>query len=666
MNVGSIAFQLPNDRHVTLPLYSEAPPEQVRVRDSTVEYALPEGQHAYLASKASLNFAQPPPDDVFELRPMTPHRLTLSVELDGAVLSVHLIEYGGRERLKQWSQSLRTGPCTLSWTTDARRTSNCLALRLSGTGRLHVRAGEMAEVAETVAPSQPAIAAFDESWQARVGPVDACGDAHVQMAVRRNDDPHLPDVAPIALAAVLRQHHVGRALVMPQGCDRRQDTFDQISRLALAQPGVVCPLLGLPTRRELRPVDLEFLINQLELLWQTGRLYGLVLRRAEEAPPAHVLDWVQRRQALTLWPLTDPRDLSWLAEHVLPGRSFPVLLAQGGTTPLDGGGCEQVVQLLDHFRQVYLISSVIPQPADLEAVIRRHPQRVLLGSNFPAASPAVAQAAIRRLHIPTALQTRVLIENLRFLTERVEWLRERAQENPTELRFPPVPATPAEVEEQGFVITPPEKFGAGEAAAAKGFWAAAPSNTFYQDDQPWSRLVADLVAELKVASVLEFGCNVGRNLAAIAAAPGQRLVGIDVNPEAIRRGRATGGLDLRVGDEQTLAGFRDGEFDLVFTVSVLDHIPDISRLCRELVRCARRHVLCLEVTLPVEGKVLRYYDHDARTVKKSTAAWYSWHVAKYLQSEPRVWRLDARPYYLHNRALGPYYGSYLAFLEPPP
>jgi SAM-dependent methyltransferase len=663
MTIWPIAFQLPNGRQVTLPLCTSAPPDQVRIVGDAVEYALPEGQHAYLASKASTNFAQPPPDDVFGLRPTTRHMLTLSVQVDGAALSIHLIEYAERERLNQWWQPLRTGQCTLTWTTDARRKSNCLALRLSGTGRLCVVSGAMAEM-----PDVPASAAeFDESWQPRLGPVDACGDAQIWMGVCRSGDPRMPDVGGAALAAVLRQQHVGRALVMPYGSDRRRDTFDQISALALAHPGAVCPLLGLPMWPESRAADLEFLMNQLELLWQTGRLYGLAIWRGpEEAPAARVLEWIERRQVLTLWPIAEPRDLTRLAEQVLPAYSFPVLLAHAGGDPLGHGGCEQALSLLDRFGQVYLVSSVVLQPADLEAAIRRHPQRVLLGSGCPAVSPFVAQAAIRRLNLGTEMQSRVLAENLRFLTERVEWVRGRALGDPAELRFPPLPATPAEVEQQGFVIVAPPAFDAGEPEAAKDFWAGCAVSSFYQADQPWARLLADLVTDLKIASVLEFGCNVGRNLAAIAAAaPDVRLVGVDVNAEAIRLGRERSGLDLRTGDEHALRDFRDGEFDLVFTVSVLDHIADVRGVCRELLRCARRHVLCLEVTLPVEGKVLRHYDHNARTVKESTGASYSWHVAKYLQNEPRLWRLDARPCYLHNRSLGPYYWSYLAFLEPP-
>jgi hypothetical protein len=76
-------------------------------------------------------------------------------------------------------------------------------------------------------------------------------------------------------------------------------------------------------------------------------------------------------------------------------------------------------------------------------------------------------------------------------------------------------------------------------------------------------------------------------------------------------------------------------------------------------------VLFLEVTLPVEGKVLRHFDHKAGAVRTSTEASYSWFVDQHLAGHPRIWRLDCRPCYLHSASLGPYYWAYLAFLDEP-
>jgi SAM-dependent methyltransferase len=229
-----------------------------------------------------------------------------------------------------------------------------------------------------------------------------------------------------------------------------------------------------------------------------------------------------------------------------------------------------------------------------------------------------------------------------------------------------LPETAAEATAQGFEVLDPGALPATEHADAKAFWSGYGVRSWYQDEKPWPRVLADLVADLRPASVLEFGCNVGRNLAAIAeAAPEARLVGLDVNEAAVAAGREQTGLDLRTGDESALAGFADGEFDLVFTVSVLDHVADVDSILDQLVRCAGRNAWFLEVALPVEGKVSRHFDHVDLAARPSTGASYSWDLEPRLRANPRVWRLDRRPVYLHARSLGPYYARYLAWLDRP-
>ncbi len=497
--------------------------------------------------------------------------------------------------------------------------------------------------------------------------VESFGDAHMYMGVCGTGDPLLPDVDAGSFAASLKRHDIGRALVMPYGSNRALDSFDQIAPLARERLGVVYPLLRCRPVHTQRAADIRFRLDQLELLWQTGRMYGLKIHmRQDEIPGAEVLDWVERRQVLTLWHVGNRDDLDWLIKNVLERYTFPVLLSHFGGYPLDRKRYKLAIDLLDRFRQLYLVSSVVTFAAYLRAAIKRWPERILLGSDFPAIDPTTARAAIQQLAVPDESKVLVTSENLRFLTERVQWFRWQALQNQSELRFRPLPGTPEEVKEQGFVVVPPGEFEDTEFDQAKEFWSGYEVKSWYRAEKPWARLLADLVADLKPRSVLEFGCNVGRNLVAIAQAnPDVRLAGIDVNPEAIRIGRERTGLDLRLGDENTLRDFDAGEFDLVFTVSVLDHISDIRDVCRALIHCAGRNLFLLEVTLPVEGKVLRHYDHAEARVRESTGASYSWHVAKYLEPDPRVWRLDCRPCYLHDGSLGPYYWQYLAFLEEP-
>ena len=105
------------------------------------------------------------------------------------------------------------------------------------------------------------------------------------------------------------------------------------------------------------------------------------------------------------------------------------------------------------------------------------------------------------------------------------------------------------------------------------------------------------LAEIKPASALEVGCNVGGNLVWLAELLGaENVAGIDVNEAAIDLARLTvPGADLRVGSAYELP-YADGAFDLTFTTGVLIHIPPehLAQAMAEVVRCSRRHVLCGE------------------------------------------------------------------------
>jgi pseudaminic acid biosynthesis-associated methylase len=98
-------------------------------------------------------------------------------------------------------------------------------------------------------------------------------------------------------------------------------------------------------------------------------------------------------------------------------------------------------------------------------------------------------------------------------------------------------------------------------------------------------------------SVLEVGCNVGGNLRWLAelVAP-RRVFGVDINERALLEARgALPGVNLVYSQARSLP-FRDAAFDLTFTTGVLIHQPPeaVPVVMSELVRCARRYVLCGE------------------------------------------------------------------------
>jgi len=106
-----------------------------------------------------------------------------------------------------------------------------------------------------------------------------------------------------------------------------------------------------------------------------------------------------------------------------------------------------------------------------------------------------------------------------------------------------------------------------------------------------------------VANVLEIGCNCGPNLYLVARRfPDSRIHGIDINPEAIQKGRellAGAGItnvSLSVNKADELGQFPDKSFDVVFTDAVLIYIgrDKIRKVMAGMVRVARKGFVLLE------------------------------------------------------------------------
>lgn len=450
-----------------------------------------------------------------------------------------------------------------------------------------------------------------------------------------------------AFADLMEKRDIERALVFPGEPGTALDSYDKIAAQIPRMLGRIYPGMR-PLCLSARSAEARaFEVAQLERLWQAGILFGLETRAD---PGAEILEWAQERQALVLWRAETKDQLSWLGENVLGKYDFPALLI------LDPSVADDLMRLMDGFSQLHLIAGPgTPDPL-LESAALKFPDRVLWGSGSPHAD----------LDIGDDRRAMLLSENLRFLLERAQTLRWQALHHGGQLRFPKLPTDPAELSRQGFVVVPPGEFEPGEPGAAWTYWSTLAVQPFYGQAKPWAAWIADIARNIDAQSVLEFGCNRGRNLVAIREAGSRaRLVGLDINADAVASGKAENDLDLRVGGEEELKTFADDEFDFVFTVSVLDHIADIDRALEELVRVCRRHLLLLEVRLPVEGKVLRHFDHKENAVLDSTTASYSWHLEKRLAAYPKVARLDARPAYLHDASLGPCYVRFLATMGRP-
>jgi SAM-dependent methyltransferase len=209
-----------------------------------------------------------------------------------------------------------------------------------------------------------------------------------------------------------------------------------------------------------------------------------------------------------------------------------------------------------------------------------------------------------------------------------------------------------------FTVKPAEELSQTEAKDAKTYWSSLAVPGFYkQPETHWSKFMADQILSLKPQSVLEFGCNVGRNLLALReSAPTLLLRGIDINPEAVTFGRTERGLDLAQGDETFLAAQSADAFDVIFTVSVMDHLPDPLPVLREMVRVARLGVLLLEPTLGAEGKVLKCLDSSTQDPAEATPYSYAWDYAR-LCADLKV-AFSKEHYPLSGTKLGPYYWLY--------
>ncbi len=108
----------------------------------------------------------------------------------------------------------------------------------------------------------------------------------------------------------------------------------------------------------------------------------------------------------------------------------------------------------------------------------------------------------------------------------------------------------------------------------------------------WQRLLE----AFPVTSALEVGCNIGLNVPwLVRDTDGRQVVGVDVNECALREARRAWSLHVALARALDLP-FRDAAFDLVLTMGVLMHQPPevLEATMGEIVRCAKRYVLCCE------------------------------------------------------------------------
>ncbi len=193
-----------------------------------------------------------------------------------------------------------------------------------------------------------------------------------------------------------------------------------------------------------------------------------------------------------------------------------------------------------------------------------------------------------------------------------------------------------------------------EADKARDYWKNHELTTHYFSEGKQSEIVVKTIKQLmssdEIRSVMEFGYNVGRNLHCIRNKfPGLDMLGIDINEAAIKAGRQHFKLPLDTGGEETLLGIPTNRYDIVFTVSVLDHIPKVEQVLKELLRISHQYFICIE---PWNGENMDARMHAGREYS------YFWdYPTLFKKMEAKILQDISCP--LSNQGLGPYYRLYV-------
>ena len=121
-------------------------------------------------------------------------------------------------------------------------------------------------------------------------------------------------------------------------------------------------------------------------------------------------------------------------------------------------------------------------------------------------------------------------------------------------------------------------------------------------------VVARLIAGAGIGSetrVLDVGCGTGNYAAALTAATGCRVSGVEPSAEMLARARAGAPWELLVQGSAESLPFPDRSFDLVMSTDVIHHVRDRDAYFREAFRMLRPGGLLVTVTDSHEDIPLR-------------------------------------------------------------
>jgi len=125
----------------------------------------------------------------------------------------------------------------------------------------------------------------------------------------------------------------------------------------------------------------------------------------------------------------------------------------------------------------------------------------------------------------------------------------------------------------------------------------------YIDDSGRTKFLFDIVSEHteKSDSILELGCNVGRNLNFLHKNGWWNLTSVEINAHALDMLKSEFPTLYQHAEfynspiENQITEFEDDEFDVCFTMAVLEHIhPESEWIFEEMVRVSSKYIILIE------------------------------------------------------------------------
>jgi len=168
----------------------------------------------------------------------------------------------------------------------------------------------------------------------------------------------------------------------------------------------------------------------------------------------------------------------------------------------------------------------------------------------------------------------------------------------------------------------------------------------------WADLVYESVIETcgYPKKIIELGCGIGSNLEKFKKS--KVRVGIDPYKKNIDTAKSKGFGTMILGDHTYLSKYNRNEFDVGFTLSVIDHIEHFEIALKDMLRICKRLVL---IEPMIEG-VGRQAKRKETTHWKAT--WYH-NYRKFLEKSKVKFSIKPKP--LSKRNSGPKY--HLIYIE---